>query len=32
MFSDEQICADEALTLTAGWIGSLTGDERASRL
>lgn len=32
LFTDEQIHADEALTLTAGWIGSLTGDERSSRL
>jgi LuxR family maltose regulon positive regulatory protein len=32
MFTDEQIRDDDALTLTAGWIGSMTGDKRARGL
>jgi len=31
-FTDEQILADQALTLTAGWIGSMLGEERGERL
>lgn len=32
MFSDEQILADQALTLAAGWVGPLTGDTPRVRL
>lgn len=32
MFSDEQILADHALTLAAGWIGAMAGDSPRSRL
>ena len=31
MFSDEQIFADEALTLTAGWIGVMADDSSRGR-
>ena len=31
MFSDEQIFADEALTLAAGWIGPMAGDSPRGR-
>ena len=31
MFSDEQIFADPALTLAAGWIGTMAGDWSRGR-
>ena len=31
MFTDEQILADEALTLAAGWIGPMAGDSPRGR-
>jgi len=31
MFTDEQIFADEALTLAAGWIGPMAGDSPRGR-
>jgi LuxR family maltose regulon positive regulatory protein len=32
LFSDEQILSDVPLTLTAGWVASMTGDARTGRL
>lgn len=32
LFSDEQILSNVPLTLTAGWVASMTGDTRTGRL